>query len=140
VPAKRSAKAFMFGAWIAIRTTRVSTAARARTKLAPNFESGSHERRCTLGLCSLSKRRCLFCDGSNGRRRHQKAERRGFGFIDAGSGKDLFFHRSGVEGVRFEDLQQGQRVSFTEGQGPKGPRAEKVFSEMVKLGFNPLAM
>jgi hypothetical protein len=29
----------MFGAWIAIRTTRVSTAARARTKVAPNFES-----------------------------------------------------------------------------------------------------
>jgi hypothetical protein len=29
----------MFGAWIGIRTTRVSTAVRARTKLAPNFES-----------------------------------------------------------------------------------------------------
>lgn len=49
----------------------------------------------------------------------------GFGFIDIG-GKDFFFHRSGVEGVRFEDLKPGQRVSFTEGQGPKGPRAEKV--------------
>ena len=44
---------------------------------------------------------------------------------DAG-GKDLFFHRSAVEGARFEDLQQGQRVSFTEGQGPKGPNAEHV--------------
>jgi len=31
-----------------------------------------------------------------------------------------------VEGARFEDLKQGQRVSFTEGQGPKGPRAENV--------------
>jgi CspA family cold shock protein len=52
----------------------------------------------------------------------------GFGFIEivGGGGKDLFFHRSGVDGVRFEDLQAGQRVSFTEGQGPKGPRAEKV--------------
>ena len=29
----------MFGAWIAIRTTRATTAASARTKLAPNFES-----------------------------------------------------------------------------------------------------
>ena len=28
--------------------------------------------------------------------------------------------------VRFEDLQAGQRVSFTQGQGPKGPRAEHV--------------
>jgi CspA family cold shock protein len=33
---------------------------------------------------------------------------------------------SSVVGVRFEDLRQGQRVSFTEGQGPKGPRAENV--------------
>jgi CspA family cold shock protein len=33
---------------------------------------------------------------------------------------------SAVEGVRFEDLKQGQRVSFNEGQGPKGPRAENV--------------
>ncbi len=51
---------------------------------------------------------------------------RGFGFIDTGSGKDLFFHSSNVEGVRFEELREGQRVSFSEGQGPKGPRAENV--------------
>jgi CspA family cold shock protein len=51
---------------------------------------------------------------------------KGFGFIDAGGGKDLFFHRSAVEGARFEDLREGQRVSFNEGQGPKGPRAENV--------------
>lgn len=51
---------------------------------------------------------------------------KGFGFIETGSGKDLFFHMSAVEGARFEDLQEGQRVSFSEGQGPKGPRAENV--------------
>ncbi len=51
---------------------------------------------------------------------------KGFGFIETGSGKDIFFHMSAVEGVRFEDLQQGQKVSFVEGQGPKGPRAESV--------------
>lgn len=51
---------------------------------------------------------------------------KGFGFITVGAGEDLFFHRSAVEGARFEDLHEGQRVSFTEGQGPKGPRAEKV--------------
>src|ERR1700722_1980583 len=39
---------------------------------------------------------------------------KGFGFIDTGGGKDLFFHMSAVEGVRFEDLKQGQRVSFME--------------------------
>jgi CspA family cold shock protein len=51
---------------------------------------------------------------------------KGFGFIDLGGGKDLFFHRSAVEGARFEDLREGQRVSFNAGQGPKGPRAENV--------------
>ena len=51
---------------------------------------------------------------------------RGFGFIDTGSGKDMFFHLSNVEGVSFEDLREGQRVEYTEGQGPKGPRAENV--------------
>ena len=51
---------------------------------------------------------------------------KGFGFIDMGGGKDLFFHTSALQGVRFEDLKTGQRVSFTEGQGPKGPRAENV--------------
>lgn len=51
---------------------------------------------------------------------------KGFGFITTGSGKDIFFHNSNVEGVRFEDLRQGQSVTYTEGQGPKGPRAENV--------------
>ncbi len=51
---------------------------------------------------------------------------KGFGFIETNTGKDLFFHMSAVEGTQFEALQQGQKVSFTEGQGPKGPRAENV--------------
>nr|HEX4313900.1 cold-shock protein [Kofleriaceae bacterium] len=51
---------------------------------------------------------------------------KGFGFIDTGSGKDMFFHMSAVEGTRFEELREGQKVSFNEGRGPKGPRAENV--------------
>ena len=51
---------------------------------------------------------------------------RGFGFIDTGDGKDMFFHMSNVEGVRFDELQEGQKVTFETGQGPKGPRAENV--------------
>ena len=51
---------------------------------------------------------------------------KGFGFIDRGGDKDMFFHSSCVEGVSFEELQEGQRVSYTEGEGPKGPRTEKV--------------
>ena len=51
---------------------------------------------------------------------------RGFGFIDIGGGQDMFFHMSSLEGVRFEDLREGQKVTFTTGEGPKGPRAENV--------------
>ncbi len=51
---------------------------------------------------------------------------KGFGFIETGSGKDMFFHNSNVEGTSFDQLQEGDRVSFTEGEGPKGPRAENV--------------
>jgi CspA family cold shock protein len=51
---------------------------------------------------------------------------KGFGFIDNGSGKDMLFHMSSLEGVQYDDLEEGQRVSYNEGQGPKGPRAENV--------------
>lgn len=51
---------------------------------------------------------------------------KGFGFIANGTGTDMFFHMSAVEGVRFEDLREGQKVSYNEGRGPKGPRAENV--------------
>ena len=51
---------------------------------------------------------------------------RGFGFIDTGSDKDLFFHSSTLDGVSYDELQEGQRVSYTEVSGPKGPCAENV--------------
>ena len=51
---------------------------------------------------------------------------KGFGFIDTGSDNDIFFHSSNLEGVRYDELHEGQRVSYTEGSGPKGPRAENV--------------
>jgi CspA family cold shock protein len=56
----------------------------------------------------------------------KKLTDKGFGFIKVGTGKDLFFHSSSVQGVTFDDLQEGQKVSFTEGMGPKGPCAENV--------------
>ena len=50
---------------------------------------------------------------------------KGFGFIEGERG-DLFFHHSAVEGSAFESLREGQTVEYTEGRGPKGPRAENV--------------
>jgi CspA family cold shock protein len=51
---------------------------------------------------------------------------KGFGFIDIGSSKDLFFHSSSVDGGSFDDLREGQRVTFNEARGEKGPCAENV--------------
>lgn len=57
---------------------------------------------------------------------------KGFGFIAPdGGGQDLFFHRSAVEDVTFEELREGQRVEFTQGTDPRDPsrsRAESVRS------------
>ena len=51
---------------------------------------------------------------------------KGFGFIATSEGTEYFFHQSACQGIRFDDLREGQRVSFTISQGPKGPRAEGV--------------
>ena len=51
---------------------------------------------------------------------------KGFGFIDVGTDKDLFFHSSSVVGATFDELRGGQKVSFNEAMGQKGPCAENV--------------
>lgn len=56
----------------------------------------------------------------------KKLTDKGFGFIDTGTKQDMFFHMSNVEGTTFDELREGQTVSYVEGHGPKGPRAEKV--------------
>jgi CspA family cold shock protein len=53
---------------------------------------------------------------------------RGFGFIRDDGGQEWFFHRSSVEGS-FDQLNEGQRVSFEEEPSAKGPRAANVRSE-----------
>jgi CspA family cold shock protein len=52
---------------------------------------------------------------------------KGFGFItpDEG-GNDLFVHHSAIESQGFRTLDEGQRVSYTAGQGQKGPQATQV--------------
>jgi CspA family cold shock protein len=51
---------------------------------------------------------------------------KGFGFVAAQDGSEYFFHQSACAGTRFDDLREGQAVTFEKGQGPKGPRAEDV--------------
>ena len=51
---------------------------------------------------------------------------KGFGFIDTGDGKSIFFHKSSLLGTTYDDLHDGQKVTFDLGEGSKGPRAENV--------------
>lgn len=51
---------------------------------------------------------------------------KGFGFIAASDGSEYFFHSSACNQTRFEELHEGQAVTFERGQGPKGPRGENV--------------
>jgi CspA family cold shock protein len=52
---------------------------------------------------------------------------RGFGFISReGEAKDLFFHSKDLNGVAFDDLKEGDKVSFEVQEGEKGPSAVNV--------------
>ncbi len=52
---------------------------------------------------------------------------KGFGFIHAEEGKDLFFHRNDLQGIEFSSLKEGQQVEYETGTGRDGrPQATKV--------------
>ena len=52
---------------------------------------------------------------------------KGFGFItpDEG-GDDLFVHQSSIMSEGFRSLDEGQKVEYEKGEGPKGPQATEV--------------
>ena len=57
----------------------------------------------------------------------KKIEDRGFGFIAReGESKDLFFHSKNLSGVTFEELKEGDTVTFDVVEGEKGPAAQNV--------------
>lgn len=51
---------------------------------------------------------------------------KGYGFIAVDGGNDLFVHYTAIDMEGYRSLEDGQRVEFEVGQGPKGPQAEKV--------------
>jgi len=50
---------------------------------------------------------------------------KGFGFI-ASEGSDYFVHFKEIQGQGFKSLKEGDRVTFEQGQSPKGPVAKNV--------------
>ncbi|MBL7045334.1 MAG: cold shock domain-containing protein [Parcubacteria group bacterium] len=52
---------------------------------------------------------------------------RGFGFIARdGEEKDLFFHANELQNAQFNDLKEGDAVTFEVVEGPKGLNATAV--------------
>ena len=52
---------------------------------------------------------------------------KGFGFIIIdGEDKDLFFHGNELKNVKFEELKEGDKVSFDKSDSPKGPNATNI--------------
>ncbi len=51
---------------------------------------------------------------------------RGFGFIRAADGQEIFFHRSSLQQLNFEGLNEGENVEFEVERGDKGLRAVSV--------------
>ena len=53
-------------------------------------------------------------------------ETKGYGFIKADQGGDVFVHHSGIAGSGFKTLSENQAVQFEIENGPKGPKAVNV--------------
>jgi cold shock CspA family protein len=53
-------------------------------------------------------------------------KKKGYGFIDAEDGRDIYFHENAVLNGAFKKLTIGTTVRFAEEQGEKGPQASTV--------------
>jgi CspA family cold shock protein len=101
--------------------------------------SVSHGSNCPAAIPSTPNRAIITANGASARRSiegdlmaattgtiKRLVSDKGFGFVAAQDGSEYFFHQSACVDTRFDELREGQTVTFDKGQGPKGPRAENV--------------
>jgi CspA family cold shock protein len=50
----------------------------------------------------------------------------GYGFVSSNAGKDIFFHYSQLQGIKFQSLKEGQSVVYKVGLGEKGFVAKEI--------------
>jgi cold shock protein len=60
-------------------------------------------------------------------------EKHGYGFLGNNSGKDIFFHYSQLDGVKFQALKEGQNVTYKVALGSKGLEARDI--RLLKLSY-----
>jgi CspA family cold shock protein len=65
--------------------------------------------------------------------------RKGYGFIAASDGRDIFVHYASIAGEGYKSLAEGEPVSFDIVEGEKGLRAENVIAKSASKDKAPEA-
>ncbi|MHC4212227.1 MAG: cold-shock protein [Planctomycetota bacterium] len=60
-------------------------------------------------------------------------QRKGYGFLCAADGRDIFVHYSNISGEGFKTLAEGDPISFDIVEGEKGPRAKNVIPKSAPV-------
>lgn len=51
---------------------------------------------------------------------------KGYGFIEAEDGSDVFVHYSAIKGEGYKTLEEGEEVEFEMAEGERGAKASEV--------------
>ncbi len=65
------------------------------------------------------------------------SDAKGYGFIEQEDGTEVFVHHTGILGSGRRSLKEGQRVTFTVVQEPKGPKAQNVQPAIEGIVHDP---